>query len=194
MKQAVHSSHNRSLFQLCPRRSTRSHSWLGDCQGSHPCTTLVGIILRRHTRLEDQDGMRPMTWHRRDRRTPLTLKGYPHMCILDSLFQNAKVGGRQHLSQRVRKLHWWDSKHTQYSHIGLGLVASSAATTNGKNERTAKAIAWRADGLLAVHGIQSRTIGDELAWGRTPAEVSGIFYFLYFNFHIIFCIYLIISI
>jgi len=30
------------------------------------------------------------------------------------------------------------------------------------------------------------TVGDKLAWGTTPVEVTTIFYFLYFNFCIIY--------
>ena len=46
--------------------------------------------------------------------------------------------------------------------------AAVAATTNGAIERDVEAIARRTGGLLAVHRIQSRTVGNELAWGRTP--------------------------
>jgi hypothetical protein len=53
-------------------------------------------------------------------------------------------------------------------------MAASATATNGVNERNAEVTARRAGGLLAVHGIQSRTVGGELAWGRTPVEVSSI--------------------
>ena len=69
-------------------------------------------------------------------------------------------------------------------------MASAAATTDGTNERNAEATARRADGLLAAHGVQSQTVGDELASRRTPAEVSSIFYFLHFNFCIIYFLYL----
>ena len=55
-------------------------------------------------------------------------------------------------------------------------MAASATATAGTNEHAAEATARRAGGLLAVHGIQSRTIGLELAWGRTPTEVPYIFY------------------
>ena len=65
-------------------------------------------------------------------------------------------------------------------------MASIADTTNGANERDAAATARTAGGLLAIHGVQSQTVGDEQAWGRTPAEVSSIFYFPHFNFHIIY--------
>ena len=44
-------------------------------------------------------------------------------------------------------------------------MASAATTINGAIERDAEATARRTVGLLAVHGIQPRTIGDELAWG-----------------------------
>ena len=54
------------------------------------------------------------------------------------------------------------------------MVASAA--TDGANERTAEATARRVGGLLVVHGIESRTIGHELAWGRTPTEVACIFF------------------
>ena len=37
-----------------------------------------------------------------------------------------------------------------------------------------------------IHGARSRTIGNEQAWRRTPIEVITIFYFLHFNFCIIY--------
>jgi hypothetical protein len=74
-------------------------------------------------------------------------------------------------------------------------MAASAAAINGTNEHNAEVIARRVGGILTVHGIQSRTVGDELAWGRTPAEVSSIFYSQRFNFALFnLCIYLFISI
>ena len=42
-------------------------------------------------------------------------------------------------------------------------MASIAATTNGTNEHDAAATARTAGGLLTIQGIQSWTIGDELA-------------------------------
>ena len=69
-------------------------------------------------------------------------------------------------------------------------MASVAAATDGANERDAEATTRCRGGLLAIHGIQSRTIGGELAWGRTPVEVSSIFYFPHFNFRIIYFLHL----
>ena len=51
-------------------------------------------------------------------------------------------------------------------------MASVAAAIDGANERDAEATTC-VGGLLAVHGIQSWTVGDELA------EVITIFYFLH---------------
>ena len=65
-------------------------------------------------------------------------------------------------------------------------MASTVATTNDANERDAATTARTVGGLLAIHGIQSQTVGNEQAWGRTPTEVSTIFYFLHFNFCIIY--------
>ena len=71
-------------------------------------------------------------------------------------------------------------------------MAALAAATDGTNERDAEATTRRTGGLLAVHVIQCRTVGDELAWGRTPVELSSIFYFLHFNFRIIYFLHLFI--
>ena len=61
------------------------------------------------------------------------------------------------------------------------MTASAAA--DGANEHTAEATTGHVGGLLTVLGIQSRTIGLELAWGRTPTEVPCIFsYFLILTF------------
>ena len=68
-------------------------------------------------------------------------------------------------------------------------MASTAATTNGANEHDATIIARIAGGLLMIHGIQSWTVGNEHAWGRTSVEVSNTF-FLHFNFHIIYFLHL----
>ena len=59
-------------------------------------------------------------------------------------------------------------------------MAPTAAATVRGHQRAAKTTAGSTGGLLAVHGIQSQTIGLELAWGRTPAEVTCIFYFSHF--------------
>jgi hypothetical protein len=58
-------------------------------------------------------------------------------------------------------------------------MVASAVAADGANERDAKATVQCTGGLLAVHGIQSRIVGDEQAWGRPPAEVSTIFCFLH---------------
>ena len=42
-------------------------------------------------------------------------------------------------------------------------MIASAAATDRANERPTEATARRTGGILAVHGIQSRTIDDELA-------------------------------
>ena len=42
------------------------------------------------------------------------------------------------------------------------------ATTNGANERDAAATVRTIGDLLAIHGIQSWTVGNELAWGGLP--------------------------
>ena len=75
-------------------------------------------------------------------------------------------------------------------------MASTVAAIEGANKFDVEATTRRRGGLLAIHGIQSRTIGGELAWGRTPVEVSSIFYFTYFFIFALFisCIYTIISI
>ena len=66
-------------------------------------------------------------------------------------------------------------------------MASTAAATVRGYQHTAETTAGSTGGLLAVHGIQSQTIGLELAWGRTPAEVTCIFYFSYFKLsHLLF--------
>ena len=57
-------------------------------------------------------------------------------------------------------------------------MAASAASADGVNECAAEATIRHVGGLLAVLGIQSQTIGLELAWGRTPTEVPCIFQFL----------------
>ena len=64
-------------------------------------------------------------------------------------------------------------------------MAASAATTDVSKEHNTEATTRRVGGLLAVLGIQSWTIGLELAWGRTPAEVPCIF-FVFLIFHIYF--------
>ena len=64
-------------------------------------------------------------------------------------------------------------------------MASTTTSTNSANERNAAATVRTTRGLLAIHGVQSWTVGNEQAWGRTPAEVGSIFYFLHFNFCII---------
>jgi hypothetical protein len=61
-------------------------------------------------------------------------------------------------------------------------VASTTATTNGTNERDVAATARIVGGLLAIHGVQSRTEGNEQAWGRTPAEVSSTLHFPHFKY------------
>ena len=72
-------------------------------------------------------------------------------------------------------------------------MAPTAATIVRGHQRTAETTTRSTGGLLAVHGIQSQTIGHELAWGRTPTEVPYIFLaFLIFVF--IFYNYLFISI
>jgi hypothetical protein len=53
-------------------------------------------------------------------------------------------------------------------------MAATAAAKDGTNECAAEATVRSVDGLLAVYGIQSRAIGFELAWGRTPTEVPCI--------------------
>ena len=71
-------------------------------------------------------------------------------------------------------------------------MAPSVAVIVRGHQRTTKTTTGSTGGLLAVHGIQSRTIGLELAWGRTPAKVPCIFFvFLIFTF--IFYIYLLAS-
>jgi hypothetical protein len=69
-------------------------------------------------------------------------------------------------------------------------VAASAAATDVTNERVAKAIVG---GLLVVHGIQSRTIGLKVVWGRTPWRYLVSFIFRIFIFMYLF-IYLFITI
>ena len=101
------------------------------------------------------------------------------------------MGGRQHPSRRIENPYWRNPKHTPYSRAGFGPVASTTTSTNSANERDAAATVRTTRSLLAIHGVQSWTVANEQAWGRTPAEVGSIFYFLYFNFRIIyFCIYL----
>ena len=71
-------------------------------------------------------------------------------------------------------------------------MVASAAATDGANEHAAEATARRAGGLLVVHGIQSQTVGLELAWGRTPVEVPCIF-FIFLIFAFIFYIYYLLA-
>jgi len=56
-------------------------------------------------------------------------------------------------------------------------VAPTAVATVRGHQHAAEATTGSTGGLLAINGIQSRTLGLELAWGRTPVEVSCIFYF-----------------
>jgi hypothetical protein len=61
-------------------------------------------------------------------------------------------------------------------------MAASAVATDDASERTAETIACPAGVLLAVHGIQSWTIGLELVWGRTLQRYLVSFYFSHFYF------------
>ena len=60
-------------------------------------------------------------------------------------------------------------------------MAASAVAADGANERAAKTKIRRVGGLLAVLGIQSRTIGHELAWGWTPQRQLVSFIFCIFK-------------
>ena len=64
------------------------------------------------------------------------------------------------------------------------MAPTTAATVHGHQRATETKIE-STGGLLTVHGIQFWTIGLELAWGRTPAEVPCIF-LVFINFHIYF--------
>ena len=49
-------------------------------------------------------------------------------------------------------------------------MASATATTNGANEHDAAAIARTAGGLLAIHAVQSKTVGNELSLEEDPCR------------------------
>jgi hypothetical protein len=56
-------------------------------------------------------------------------------------------------------------------------MAPTATSTIHGHQCATEATTRGAGGLLAVHGVQPRTLGRELAWGRTLTEVPCIFYF-----------------
>ena len=47
-------------------------------------------------------------------------------------------------------------------------MALVAVAIDGANKRDAEATTLRTGSLLAVHGIQSRTVGDKLSLGEDP--------------------------
>ena len=181
MKQAAHNRRNHSLFQLR--------------QASHPELFLIGQVPGFTPRYHPGWEHTPQTheaggsrWAEADTAAWAMLSSdsdglpppvQPRQSISEWEDVNNRLGGleiRTGEIQNTLNTHVQDS--TQWHQQQQQQMA--------QNERDAAATARTTGGLLAIHGVQSWTVGNEQAQGRTPTEVSSIFYFSHFNFCIIY--------
>ena len=87
-KLAALNRHRRHQHRSYHRHTMRSGSWPCRCLGSPPGISQARDTPHNNTRPLDRDGTRLMTWH--GRITRLTLRGYHHPSIHDSLLRTVR--------------------------------------------------------------------------------------------------------
>ena len=130
MKLAALNNHqHRHRHHLCLRHSIRSGSWSHRCLGIPPGISRARNTLHKHMRSVDQDGVKPMTRH--GCTTRLTLRGYHHPSIHDSLLQTAESWATSTLVSED-----WKSAQVKFKiHLTLICRIQDSGTSSSNSSR-----------------------------------------------------------